>query len=79
MYAYKRCAYKKKHVRRWQGEKSRRVVRQHSGRFLVIFKGGRRRVAPRFHLFVSDVDQQNEGAGWVQDYFAWPERQKDSP
>ena len=54
-------------------------MRQHSGRFLVIFKGGRRRVAPRFHLFVSDVDQQNEGAGWVQDYFAWPERQKDSP
>ena len=32
------------------------------------------RVAPRFHLFVSDVDQWNEGAGWVQDYFAWPER-----
>ena len=49
------------------------------GRFLVIFNGGGHRVAPRFHLFVSDVDQWNEGAGRVQDHLAWSERWKDSP
>ena len=33
-------------------------------RFLVVFKSGGHRMSPRFHLFVSDVDeQQNEGAG----------------
>ena len=49
------------------------------GSWIPKFKGGGCRVAPRFHLFVSDVDQQNKGAGWVQDYLAWPERWKDSP
>ena len=34
------------------------------GRFLVVFKSGGHRMSPRFHLLVSDVDeQQNEGAG----------------
>ena len=38
---------------KWQG-----------GWFLVLFKSGGYRVSPRFHLFVSNVDQQqNEGAG----------------
>ena len=38
---------------KWQG-----------GRVLVLFKSGRHMVSPRFHLFVSDVDQQrNKGAG----------------
>ena len=36
-------------------------------------------MAPRFHLFVSDVDQWNEGAEWVQDYSTWQEIWKDSP
>ena len=36
-------------------------------------------MAPRFHLFVSDVDQRNEGARWVQDYPVWLERWKGSP
>ena len=32
--------------------------------FLVLFKGrGGRRVSPRFYLFVSDVNLQNEGGG----------------
>ena len=30
-------------------------------------------MSPRFHLFVSDVNQGNEGAGWVQDFLAWPQ------
>ena len=47
---------------KWQGE-----------RFLVVFNGGECRVTPRFHLFVSDADQLNDGAGWVQDDFAWPQ------
>ena len=34
---------------------------------------------PRFHLFVSNANQQNEGAGCVQDIFAWPQGQKVSP
>ena len=34
------------------------------GSFLVVFQSGGHRMSPRFHLFVSDVDeQQNEGAG----------------
>ena len=53
-------------VRRWQGGKDARVVRWQGGRmvkcqggrFLVLFKIGRHRVSPRFHLFVSDIDQQ---------------------
>ena len=35
---------------RWQGR-----------RFPVLFKVGGSRVRPRFHLFVSDPNQQNEG------------------
>ena len=31
-------------------------------------------MSPRFHVLVSDVDQQwNEGTGWVQDYLVWPQ------
>ena len=30
------------------------------GRFLVLFKSGGRRVSPRFHLFIFDVDQRSE-------------------
>ena len=44
-------------VVRWQGGKGGRVVRWKGGRFLVLFKGGGCRVSPRFHLFVSDVNQ----------------------
>ena len=47
---------------RWQGE-----------RFLILFKGGGRRVGPTFYLFVSDVNQQNEEVGCVQDFLAWPQ------
>ena len=31
--------------------------------FLVLFKDGGRRVSPRFHLFVSDVNQGNKKTG----------------
>ena len=49
-------------------------------RFLVLVRSGGHRVSPRFHLFVSAVDQQwKEGAGEVQDYLAWPQGWKDSP
>ena len=37
-------------VVRWQVEKGGRVVKWQGGRFLVVFKGGGRRVTPRFHL-----------------------------
>ena len=49
------------------------------GRFLILFKGVRRRVGPRFHLFVSGVNKQNKEAGYVQDFLAWPQEWKDSP
>ena len=48
-------------VMRWQGGKDRRVVRWEGGRFLVLFKGREYRVSPSFYLFVSDVNQRNEG------------------
>ena len=32
------------------------MVRWESGSFLVLFKGGGRRVSQRFHLFISDVN-----------------------
>ena len=52
-------------VVRWQGGKGRRMVRQKGGRHLVLFKGREHKMSPRFHLFVSDVNQANEGVGWV--------------
>ena len=42
---------------RWQGGKGGRVAKWQGGRFLVLLESGGRRVSPRFHLFVSDVDQ----------------------
>ena len=36
-------------------------------------------MSSRFHLFVYRVNQENEGAGWVQDFLAWPQGWKDSP
>ena len=62
-------------VRRWQGGKGVRVVRWQDGKvgkvvkwqggsFLVLFKSEGHRMSPGSHLFVSDVDQQqNEGVG----------------
>ena len=44
----------------WQGG---RVVRWQGARFLVLCKGGEGMVSPRFDLFVSDVNQGNEGDG----------------
>ena len=55
------------------------VVRWQGGRFLVLFKGGGCRMSSRLYLFVSDVNQQNEGAGCVQDILVWPQRWKESP
>ena len=49
-------------VVRWQIRKSERMVKWQGERFLVLFKSWGHRVSPRFHLFVSDVDQQwNKG------------------
>ena len=44
------------------GSKYGRVVKWQGGRFPVLFKVGGYRVRPRFHLFVSDANQQNEEA-----------------
>ena len=52
-------------VVRWQG---RRVVKWQGGRLLVLSMGGERRVSPRVHLFVSDVNQKSKGAWCVQDF-----------
>ena len=48
---------------RWQGRKGGRVMKWEGERFLVLFQGGEQRVSPRFYLFVSDVNQGNEGDG----------------
>ena len=36
-------------------------------------------MSPGFHLFVSDVNQQNKEAGCVQDILACPQEWKDPP
>ena len=55
------------------------MVRQKGGRYLVLFKDGGHKVSPKFHLFVSDANQGNEGLGWVQDFLAWLQGWKNSP
>ena len=44
-------------------------MRRKSGKYPVLFKGGRHRMSTRFHLFVSNVNQGNEGARWIQYFF----------
>ena len=46
-------------VVRWQVGKVGGVLRWQDRRFLVLFKDGGRRVSPRFHLCVSDVNRQS--------------------
>ena len=58
---------------RWQGGEGGRVVRLEGGGFLVMSKGGECRVTPRFHSFVSDINQGKEKAGWIQDLLVWPQ------
>ena len=49
---------------RLQSGKGWTVMKWEGGRYLVLFGSGGHMVSPRFHLFVSDVDQQwNEGGG----------------
>ena len=48
-------------VMRWQDGKGERVVRWEGGGLLVLFKGGEHKGSPRFYLFVSGVNQGNEG------------------
>ena len=55
-------------VVRWQSWKGGRMVRWKGERYLVLFKGEGHKMSPRFHLFVSDV---NQGVGWVHDFLAW--------
>ena len=38
-------------------------VRQKGGRYLVLLKDGGHKMSPRFHLFVSAVNQKNKGVG----------------
>ena len=47
--------------------------------FLVLFKDREGRVGPTFHFLVYDVYQENEDAGWFQDFLAWPTGKEDSP
>ena len=44
-------------VVRSQGGKGGRMVWQKGERYLVLFKSGRHKMSPRFHIFVSDVNQ----------------------
>ena len=47
-------------VVKWQGGEGGRVVSSEGGGFLVLYKGGGCWLSPRFHLFVSDVNQGKE-------------------
>ena len=70
--------------KRWESSELARRKRWESNevarRKVPVFfsKGGGQRVSPRFHLFVSDVNQQKEVAGCVQDILAWRKGWKDS-
>ena len=44
-----------------------------------MFKGGKCRVTPKFHLFISDVNQGKGKASWIQDFLVWLQEWKDSP
>ena len=63
-------------MERWERWEDNEVVRWRRwesgevGRWGVpgLFKGGECRVTPRFHLFISDVNQGKEKAGWIQDF-----------
>ena len=65
-------------VVRWQGGKGGKVLRWQGERFLVLYKGGRYWVSERFNIFVSDVNQWNKAAGWVQDVLGWLQEWKNS-
>ena len=54
-----------------------RIVRQKGVMYLVLFKGGGHKLSPRFHLFVSDVNQGNKEVRWVQNFLACPQEWKD--
>ena len=58
-------------VVRWQGGKGGRMVRQKGGSYLVLFKDRGHKISPRFHLFVSDINQGKKVVDWVQDFLAW--------
>ena len=62
-------------VERWQGGKvvrwqGGRMMSPKDGRYLVLFKGGGHKMSSRFRLFVSDVNQRNEGVRWAQNFLA---------
>ena len=70
---------KDRRIMRWQGGKGGKVVRWQrwqrwesgeAGRWEVpgSIQGWGTQRSPRFLLFVSDVNQRNEGAGWVQNF-----------
>ena len=62
--------WKGERIVRWQGWRGGRLVRLPGGRgLLVLLKGGE--VSPRFHLFVSNINEWNEGARWLQYFLAW--------
>ena len=58
---------------RWEGNEVARLERWENGEaerweVPVLFKDGEHKMSPRFHLFVSDVNQENAGVGCVQDF-----------
>ena len=63
-------------VARWERWESSEVARWEVPGFI---RGWRTQGESKFYLFISDVNQQNEGAGCVQDILAWPQGWKDSP
>ena len=60
---------------RWKSWESSEVVRWEVP---CCIKGWGTQVNSKFHLFVSDVDQKNDGAGWVQHDILWQQRWKES-
>ena len=63
-------------VARWERRESKEVTRWEVP---GLIGGGGCSVSPRFHHFVSDVNQRNEGAGRIQGILVWSQEWKDSP
>ena len=63
-------------VARWERcEKGK--VRKVGGSWFIQGRGCR--VSSRLYVFVSDANQGNKGAGWVEDLLVWPQGWKESP
>ena len=66
---------------RWEGSEWERWENGETERWEVpcFIQGWGTQDESKISSFVSDVNQGNEGLGWVQDFLVWLQGWKDSP